>query len=311
LTTTPTAAEEKNHILLVDDEKMNLMVLDNLLRDDYDIFMAKNGQGAIDKVKECHPDLILLDIIMPDMNGYEVLQKIRELDCALKNTPVIFITGLNSEDNEEKGLDLGAADYIAKPFNSAIVKLRVKNQLQIVNQLRIIERLSEIDQLTAIPNRRSLDKQMYMQWGRAIRSSIPLGFMMIDVDKFKVFNDTHGHQLGDLVLQTVAKVFGRVVKRSGDFFARYGGEEFSVVLPDTSMRGVLKLAEQIRKNVEETVITYDDGKTVQVTVSIGAHSHTPLQNESMKDFIACADAALYKAKEMGRNRVCSSGDLQP
>jgi len=297
---------EKNSILIVDDEKMNLMVLDNLLRDKYDIFMAKNGQSAIEKVNECRPDLVLLDIIMPDMNGYEVLAQIRKLDCRIKNVPVIFITGLNSEDNEEKGLDLGAADYITKPFNSAIVKLRVQNQLQIVNQMRIIERLSEIDPLTAIPNRRSLDNQMYMEWGRAVRNSIPLGFMMIDVDKFKVFNDTHGHQLGDLVLQTVAKVFGRVLKRSGDFAARYGGEEFSVLLPDTDMEGVVQIAEEIRKCIEETVISYGDGKSVNVTVSIGAHSQIPTQNESIAEFIAFADLALYAAKKEGRNRVCSS-----
>jgi len=297
---------ERNSILIVDDEKMNLMVLDNLLRDDYDILMAKNGRSAIEKVKECHPDLILLDIIMPDMNGYEVLAQIRKLDGRIKNIPVIFITGLNSEDNEEKGLDLGAADYITKPFNSAIVKLRVQNQLQLVNQMRIIERLSEIDPLTAIPNRRSLDNHMYMEWGRAIRSGIPLGFMMIDVDKFKALNDTYGHQTGDLVLRTMAKVFGRVLKRSGDFAARYGGEEFSVVLPDTDMEGVLKIAEEIRQNIEETAIFYGEDKSVNVTVSIGVHSQIPTQNESITEFIAFADAALYEAKRGGRNRVCVS-----
>ena len=301
---------EKNSILIVDDEKMNLMVLDNLLRGKYDIFMAKNGQSAIEKIKEYQPDLILLDIIMPDMNGYEVLAQIRKLDGRVKNVPVIFITGLNSEDNEEKGLDLGAADYITKPFNSSIVKLRVQNQLQIVNQMHIIERLSEIDQLTTIPNRRSLDNQMYMEWGRAVRGSIPLGFMMIDVDKFKVFNDMYGHQLGDLVLQTVAKVFGRVLKRSGDFAARYGGEEFSVLLPDTDMEGVVKIAEQIRQGVEEVVISYGEGKSVNVTVSIGVHSQIPTQNESIAEFIAYADAALYEAKKGGRNRVCSSSNSQ-
>lgn len=305
-----TETTEKNSILIVDDEKMNLMVLDNLLRDKYDIFMAKSGQGAIDKINECHPDLILLDIIMPDMNGYEVLAHIRNLDSGLKNIPVIFITGLNSEDNEEKGLDLGAADYITKPFNSGIVKLRVKNQLQIVNQMRIIERLSEIDQLTAIPNRRSLDNQMFMEWGRAIRGNIPLGFMMIDVDKFKVFNDTYGHQVGDLVLQAVGKVFGQVLKRSGDFAARYGGEEFSVLLPDTDLAGVVKIAELVRKGVEDTVIYYGEGKSVKVTISIGVHSQIPTLNDSIPEFIAVADVALYAAKREGRNRVCSSSDAK-
>jgi diguanylate cyclase (GGDEF)-like protein len=298
------SAEVKNSILIVDDEKANLMVLNGLLSENYDVFMAKNGQSALEMVNECLPDLILLDIIMPDIDGYEVLAQIRKLENKIRNVPVIFITGLSGDANEEKGLVLGAADYINKPFNQAIVKLRVQSQLQIVNQMRLIERLSEIDQLTGIPNRRSLDNLMFVEWGKAIRSGLPLGFMMIDVDRFKLFNDTHGHQTGDLVLQSVAKTFKDTLKRSGDFAARYGGEEFSVLLPNTDMASAAVTAEKIRDAVEKTVITLADGSTVKVTISIGVNAQIPTQNETIQDFIAKADAVLYKAKEAGRNKVC-------
>jgi diguanylate cyclase (GGDEF)-like protein len=296
----------RNSILVVDDEKANLIALNHLLNEEYDIFMAKDGQTALEKVQECMPDLVLLDIIMPDIDGYEVLSKIRRLDGKIRDVRVIFITGLSGDDNEAKGLTLGAADYINKPFNSTIVKLRVHNQLQIVNQMRIIERLSEVDQLTGIPNRRSLDNQMFIEWGRSVRRSAPLAFLMMDVDKFKVFNDTYGHIMGDVVLQTVAKTFARVLKRPADFAARYGGEEFCVMLPDTAIEGAMKIAEEIRRTIEETSVPYANGEPLKVTISIGVHSQAPTLNDDISTFIAKADAALYRAKEEGRNRVCRS-----
>ena len=295
---------QKNSILIVDDEKANLIVLTHILSPEYTIYTAKDGQDAIGKAGKLLPDLVLLDIIMPEMDGFEVLTTLKNTE-ETRAIPVIFITGLDSSEDEEKGLVLKAADYISKPFRAAIVKLRVGNQIQIVNQLRTIERLSMIDQLTNIPNRRSFDNRLNMEWNRAIREKTPISFLMMDVDKFKNYNDTYGHQQGDLVLQTVASVFARTLKRSGDFAARWGGEEFVVLLPNSEKDGAMLVAEQIRANVESEIIPIPDGGNTKVTISIGVNTLIPTGDSVLETFVSGADSALYTAKETGRNRVCA------
>ena len=294
---------KKNSILIVDDEKTNLMVLTHLLSQEYAIYTAKDGHDAISKAGKLLPDIILLDIVMPEMDGYEVLAALKSSE-ETRNIPVIFITGLDSSEDEEKGLVLKAADYISKPFRAAIVKLRVGNQIQIVNQLRTIERLSMIDQLTDLPNRRSFDNRLDLEWRRAIREKTPISLLMMDVDKFKVYNDTYGHQQGDVLLQMVAGVFKKTLKRPGDFAARWGGEEFAVLLSDSDKEGAARLAEEIRANVESAVIPYSDGSTTKVTISIGVNAECPTKESVLENFLSRADNALYKAKETGRNRAC-------
>jgi len=294
---------KKNSILIVDDEKSNLMVLTHLLAQEYAIYTAKDGRDAISKAENLLPDLILLDIVMPEMSGFEVLATLKNSEKT-QEIPVIFITGLDSGEDEEKGLVLNAADYISKPFRPAIVKLRIRNQIQIVNQLRTIERLSMIDQLTNIPNRRSFDNRLSMEWRRAIREKTPLSIFMIDVDKFKVYNDTYGHQQGDAVLRMVADIFMRTIRRPGDFASRWGGEEFAVLLPTTDMAGAMVVAKQILANVENADMACPDGGITKVTVSIGVNSVFPNSGSSIDKFISGADDALYTAKETGRNRIC-------
>ena len=292
----------KNTLLIVDDEMSNLRVLTHILGSDYTIYTAKSGENAMEKAVEYMPDLILLDIIMPEMDGYEVLAELKKMD-AVKKIPVIFITGLDSTEDEERGLSLNAADYISKPFTPTIVKLRVRNQIQIINQLCTIERLSMIDQLTGIPNRRSFDERVNAEWKRAIREVTPISIMVIDVDKFKNYNDTYGHQQGDVALQSVANVFSRSLKPSSDFAARWGGEEFTVLLPNTPLDGALEIAENIRLNIEAMEIPHDDGSKSKVTASIGVTTRMPTQDSKVSAFISIADKALYDAKAAGRNRV--------
>ncbi|MCL2194004.1 MAG: diguanylate cyclase [Treponema sp.] len=294
----------KNSILVVDDEVGNLQVLAHILGMEYTIYTAKNGANAIEKAKEYMPDLILLDIIMPDMDGYQVLIELKSLETT-KKIPVIFITGLSSIEDEAKGLSLNAADYISKPFSPTIVKLRVQNLIQIVNQLRTIERLSLVDQLTGIPNRRSFDERINAEWKRAIREGgpAPISILVMDVDHFKTYNDTYGHQQGDLALQVVAGVFSRHLKRSVDFAARWGGEEFIGLLPGTSLDGALEIAEDIRKSVENMEIDHYNGSSSKITVSIGVSTQKPTQSTWTDSFISMADRALYNAKAAGRNRV--------
>ena len=294
---------KKNSVLIVDDEKSNLVVLTHLLSREYTIYTAKDGRDAINKAGTLLPDIILLDIIMPEMDGYEVLATLKNSE-ETRDIPVIFITGLDSGEDEEKGLALKAADYIIKPFRAATVKLRVGNQVQIVNQLRTIKRLSMIDQMTDIPNRRNFDDRLNMEWLRAIREKTPISLLMIDVDKFKTYNDTYGHQQGDVALQTVAKVCAQTIKRPGDFAARWGGEEFAVLLAVSDTKGALTIAEQIRTNVESAAISHPDGGVTKVTISIGVNTEFPDCNSSLDRFISRADSALYTAKEKGRNRVC-------
>jgi diguanylate cyclase (GGDEF)-like protein len=318
---------KKNSILIVDDETINLMALTQILSDDYKIYTAINGKIGIEKAKELLPDLILLDIMMPEIDGYQVLAEIKKTE-ELRNTPVIFISGLTSDEDEEKGLTLDAADYIKKPFRNTVVKIRVKNQIQIVNQLRTIECLSLMDQLTNIPNRRSFDCRMKVLWKQAIRNKTPISLLMMDLDRFKQVNDDYGHQQGDVVLKTVANVLSQFLRRPNDFAARWGGEEFIIILPDTPIDGALEVAENIRKNVEDTLIPRvkfkpgdriadeylceikPDGTELcypglKITISIGVTSLVPGQKNSSDTFIYNADKALYLAKDAGRNRVMS------
>ena len=293
----------KNSILVVDDETANHIFLTKLLRPEYILYVAKDGKSGLQQAREILPDLILLDIIMPDISGYEVLATLKN-ENKTRDIPVIFITGLNSSEDEIKGLASNAADYINKPFNPEIVKLRVRNQIKIVNQIHTINRLSSTDQLTGIANRRGFDEQMEREWGRTIRENLPLSILIIDVDRFKTYNDTYGHQQGDVALQAIAKSLAGSVCRSSDFVARWGGEEFAVLLPNTALSGAVNVAEHIRENVEQTPIPLMSGDITRATISIGASTIIPTKDSSICDFIAQADKALYTAKNMGRNKVC-------
>jgi len=289
-------------ILITDDEKLNLDVLGSILSPQYNILISRNGTRALELAKQYIPDLILLDVVMPGMSGFEVIEKLKDCNETV-NIPVIFITGLSTTENEEKGFFLGAVDYITKPFNKSIVKARVNTHIKIIDQMRTIERLGLIDPLTRISNRRGFENRFDAEWGRAIREQTPISFMIMDIDKFKNYNDTYGHQQGDIALKTFAEVSANTLNRSNDFIARWGGEEFAILLSNTCVDGTMEIAESIRKNVEDSVITTEDGLDTKITVSIGVNSVTPDACTCSTDFVARADQALYKAKESGRNQV--------
>ena len=311
---------ENFKILIVDDSRFNLEVLSRILlaaaeTDDpdypkYTMTKASSGTEALEKALEEKPDLILLDIIMPGMSGFDVLAILKETE-ELRGIPVIIISGLADENDEEKGLSLGAVDYITKPFKNSIVIARVKTHLKIVAQMRIIERLSIIDQLTNIPNRRYFDNRIATEWKRTIREKVDISVLMIDVDHFKKFNDTYGHQQGDVVLKEVAATIKATVKRPTDIVARWGGEEFVVLLINTELEGAMIVAEQIRQGVENLKVynINDPDVPLHVEVSIGAASMAPVAESLMEELVGDADKALYTAKETGRNKVCSQEDI--
>ena len=291
---------KKNSLLIIDDSTANITLLHKILAEEYIIYAAKSGEEGIKIAFEQIPDIILLDIIMPDMDGFEVLSNLKE-DDRTRAIPVIFISGLNSAESEEKGLLLGASDYIVKPFSPGIVRLRVANQITIFNQMKTIEQLSMIDSLTRISNRRNAEIVLNMEWQRAIISGHPISVMMIDIDHFKNVNDTYGHLYGDTVIKQVAAGIKSSLKRSTDFVARWGGEEFMVLLPAISGIDAVRIAERIRKKIENFNRREDDKKPI--TVSIGVYTNTPDSITDTFFYVDQADQALYKAKRNGRNRT--------
>ena len=295
--------ESKKHsVLVADDEKTYLMELTTILSPKYEVYAVKNGQDAISSAEELLPDVILLDIVMPDMDGYEVIYALKRSEKTA-DIPVIFVSGLSDASDEERGLHLGAADYISKPFSPAIVDLRVRNQVEIRENLRRIEHLSLTDQLTGLPNRRCFDGRLKIEWGIAQRERWPLSLLIVDIDFFKEYNDTFGHQQGDTALWSVASSIKKSIRRPSDLAARWGGEEFIILLPNTDSKGAVEVAEQIRRTIENMEIRCSDGVVTNVTVSIGVNTWTKDDNFSVDKFISGADRALYESKNGGRNRV--------
>ncbi|MDX1361465.1 MAG: diguanylate cyclase, partial [Pseudoalteromonas tetraodonis] len=226
----------KAKILIVDDDAHNRIILEKTLSDEHDVYLVTSGEDALEFVKHTQIDLIILDIMMPGMNGYEVLVQLKENSIS-QAIPIIFISANNRHEDEAKGLELGAMDYIGKPFSAAIVKVRVRNQLLIKQKNDLLEMLASIDGLTEIPNRRYLDENLEREWRRSKRNHSPLCVLLIDIDHFKRYNDYYGHRAGDECLKTVAKTLATQCERGGDFIARYGGEEFVAVLPETNQQG--------------------------------------------------------------------------
>jgi diguanylate cyclase (GGDEF)-like protein len=295
--------EDRKKILIVDDEKMNVMALAHFLRPQYDIIVATDGAGALETAERQTPDIILLDIIMPDMSGFEVLLHLKDSPATI-NIPVIFITGLSNAEDEEKGLTLGAMDYITKPFNKSVVKARINTHLKLTDYIHTIEKLCKMDALTGLSNRRGFDDRISLEWGRAFREKAPLGLIIMDLDRFKVYNDTYGHPQGDVLLKSIAQVISGTMKRSTDFVSRWGGEEFIVLLPDTDEQGTKKIAEEIRQNVKNAMIPCADGTNTSTTLSLGAVSKIPDEHEPLSGFLEKADKLLYNAKKNGRDQVC-------
>ena len=292
-------------ILITDDEKNNLDILGNILSPNYNLLISRNGTRAIDLAAEHKPDLILLDVLMPEMSGFDVISKLRENEVTAK-IPVIFITGLTGTEDEEKGFFLGAVDYITKPFHRSIVMARVNTHIKIIDQMRTIEQIGLIDPLTKITNRPGFENRLNVDWGNAMRMKYPISILIMDIDKVKNYNDTYGHQQGDAALKAFASTATKSLNRSIDLAARWGGEEFVVLLSGTDSNGAAEIAERIRKNIEATVIPTGDGGETRITVSIGVNTVIPSANSTIEEFIEKADQALYIAKDSGRNRFVIS-----
>lgn len=293
-------------LLVVDDERQNRLLLTELFDGQYRIIQAKNGVQALEKARQHQPDLILLDVLMPEMDGMAVLHELKR-DGSTRHIPVIFVTALDSAADEEKGLDLGAVDYISKPFHPPIVRARVRNHLQLVHQRRLLEQLAALDGLTGIPNRRQFDTALEREWRRCRRNAQPLSLIIADVDFFKKYNDTLGHASGDRVLQEVAATLRQGVRRPADLVARYGGEEFVLLLPETCAANAQLLARNLLNLLQQKALPHPASDVgPHITLSMGGVTAIPAGDAPDPELFQRADAALYAAKAQGRNRVCWS-----
>lgn len=298
--------QQKQTILIVDDSPENITVLGALLRTDYTVRIATNGDKAL-KIMESGnpPDLILLDVMMPGMDGYEVCRRLKA-DSRTQNIPVIFITAKTSEEDEVKGFMMGAVDYVTKPFSPVVIKARVRTHVELKRYRDFLLNTSNCDGLTAIANRRRFDDYFDYIWNLAIREEFPLSLIMIDIDNFKEFNDNYGHQDGDTCLVRVAQKLSASLKRKTDMVARYGGDEFICILPYTGIDGAHNVAEELRTGILSLEIPHAySTASGYVTISQGVANILPTKDSSPKALLMAADDLLYQAKESGRNRISS------
>ncbi|NPV86885.1 MAG: PleD family two-component system response regulator [Anaerolineae bacterium] len=290
-------------ILIIDDTPANIEVLAEVLGLEYEILFATSGAEGLHIASEQLPDLILLDIMMPEMDGYEVCYRLKQ-EPLTQNIPVIFVTALNEEVNEAKGLEAGAIDYITKPIRPAIVRARVRNHMELKRYRDLLERMAHLDGLTGIANRRQFDRFLRQEWRRSLRNQSPLSLIMIDIDHFKLYNDTYGHLAGDDCLRQVAKALEGTLLRPADLVARYGGEEFACILPETDLSGATVIAYRLKENVEALNIPHSSSPTApHITISLGTTTLTAKRGLSPDAMIGTADRLLYQAKASGRNCV--------
>lgn len=300
------STSQAQKVLAIDDVEMNAALIASVVGSLCDVQIATSSQQGLDMALQYQPDLILLDVLMPDMDGFEVFRRLKNTPRTA-HIPVIFLTGIADKNAEELGLNMGAADFIAKPFRSAVLLARVRNHLELAHQRQLLERLSHIDGLTGIANRRYFNTMLSREFSRTQRNHQPLAVLMIDVDDFKAFNDHYGHLHGDECLQQVAQAIAQCMQRPGDMVARYGGEEFVCLLPDTKLEGAVKLAHDIQAAIAALGMRHVQAQATDcVTVSMGVAVAMPGELASGLQLLASADARLYRAKRSGRNRMVSS-----
>ena len=303
--------EKRGTLLVIDDAKDNRALLFEILADNYKVILAKDGAQGIELTKKHLPDVILLDVIMPEMDGYQVIKLLKK-DEETMHIPVIFISSMSTTDDEERGFQLGAVDYITKPFHPAIVKARIKNHFRECYQKKLLAELALVDGLTGIYNRRFCDAEMEKSWNICRRNKSCLSVAMIDIDYFKSYNDHYGHALGDEVLRRTAQSIHNHLKRPNDVVARYGGEEFIVILPNTQAREAKRILNEICHLIENNTIKHElSSVSHYLTISAGGASMIPEQDIAIELFLKKVDLNLYQAKAQGRNRVCWQQDDKP
>lgn len=298
---------QKPKVLVVDDQPVKIQLMYQILAADYQVFMATSGLQAIEFCQKTPPDLILLDVVMPEMDGLETCRQLKAIP-QLADIPVIFITSLEQQAEENLCWQVGGSDFILKPVNHVTLKNRVRAQILLKQQNQYLKQLAFIDGLTNLWNRRFADDYLNRQLSVSQRQQHELAIMMIDIDYFKQYNDHFGHLEGDDCLRTVCQQLALCLKRPSDVLARYGGEEFICILPGCAIADAMQLGRAMVQAVADAALPHPSSPYRFVTVSIGvAATHTQLQPP--QTLIASADHALYQAKSQGRHR-CVAADAE-
>ncbi len=289
-------------ILVIDDSPVQSGFLSSILADDYESTICHTAEEGLEAAKEGGYSLILLDVNMPGMDGFALLQELKGTEIT-RHVPVILITSLSDVQYEERGLLLGAVDYITKPFKPVIVKARVNTHIQLYHYQMQFKERAMIDELTGVANRRRYEDESASRWREAIRFQIPFSICMFDIDKFKLYNDTFGHPAGDKVITAVAQTAASHFHRSTDLFARYGGEEFVAVFLGEQGASAFEFMKTVRQSVEDLHIPHNSPVSPWVTISVGGVTLTPRRGDKLADNLKLADTMLYEAKRAGRNQV--------
>ena len=302
--TDPQGVFEAETLLVIDDSGTVRRLLGNILDRQYRVLTAGSGEEGLAMALEHTPDLILLDVMLPGIDGFTVCTRLKA-DSRTREIPVLFLTVLSSEGDEMRALEAGGIDFIPKPISHAVLCARVRNQLALKRTQDKLRNLSLLDGLTGIANRRRFDQYLEMEWQRCTRSAHPLSVVMGDVDFFKAYNDGYGHGQGDECLRKVAHIFSLALRRPADLAARYGGEEFVCILPETEAEGTRIVAEQIMAGMARLGLPHAFSAAAErVTVSVGvATALRPLPGQSSRHLMEEVDRRLYEAKRHGRNRI--------
>ena len=290
-------------ILVIDDDRIALDLIMSTFSATATVLTALNSENGLEIAVNEQPDLILLDTLIQDVDGHEICSQLKSMP-ETENIPIIILSNSNQVEDELAALDKGAIDFVTKPVEALILKARVANHLFQKRDRDQLKLMSSIDALTEVANRRRFDEYLHLEWRRAVRSKYPISLLMIDIDYFKSYNDTYGHQKGDECLRAVAGEIKHHLRRPSDMVARYGGEEFSVILPETPSYSASSLAKRIWSGVGNLNIEHTGSARVgHLTISIGAATTIPDENQSISQFIEISDKNLYKSKSEGRNRI--------
>ncbi len=293
-------------LLVVDDQPINVRVMHQIFGADHEVLMACNGLQALEICRQQRPDLVLLDIEMPDLDGTTVCLRMKD-DPLLCDIPVIFVTAADTAAEETRGFEAGGVDFIRKPVNPVVVRARVRTHLTLKEQADRLRNLAYVDGLTGIANRRRFEQALAHELRVCRRSGEGLAVAIVDVDHFKCFNDHYGHQAGDDALRAVGHAIDATLRRPRDLAARWGGEEFACVVPAVEHAAAAALFESLRASVEALALPHAGSLTASVvTVSLGFHfGQVEGAGTTPALWISQADRALYAAKTQGRNRIHS------
>lgn len=294
-------------VLIIDDDISTVRLMADALVPDYDVIFATQADDGFKQALERQPELVLLDIVMPEINGFDFCRRLKA-DERTQSIPVIFVSALDTVAEQTKGFELGAVDYITKPVELPILRARVRTHTRLYRQTRQLESLAATDSLTGLSNRRKFDDVLKYEVDRVNRQQTALSLLIIDIDDFKAFNDHYGHGRGDDCLVNVARLLRKNAERSTDIVCRLGGEEFGIVLPETGLEGAMMLANHIVADFNRLKMTHERAQShdyLTVSIGIGVIDFDKVSPGQVKErrIVDVADEALYRAKHNGRNRV--------